>query len=154
MEAVRRTTGSILELGCGLYSTNPLHWACFVPKRRLVTYENNPQFYNFLKRYETDCHEIHCITDWDAIDISEPWSVAFIDHEPGHRRGIELARVTHAEYVVCHDTEPRRERKYGWNKSAGLYRYSFTYTEAYPHTTIFSNVHDVTDFLCTNTAST
>jgi len=146
MEAVRRTSGPILELGCGLYSTNPLHWACFVPKRKLVTYENDSRFYDFLQAYERDFHEVHCIDDWDAIDISGPWSVAFIDHEPGFRRGIELGRLTHAEYVVCHDSEKRNDRKYGLSKSAGLFCYSFEYKGAFPHTSIFSNTHDVTDF--------
>jgi len=146
MEAVRRTSGPILELGCGLYSTTPLHWACWVPKRRLVTYENNPQFYDFLERYARDFHEIHCIDDWETIDISESWSVAFIDHEPGERRGIELARLTHAEYVVCHDTEGRNDHKYGFSKSAHLFKYQFQHRGAYPNTTIFSNTHDVTNF--------
>jgi hypothetical protein len=147
MRAVSLTDGPILELGCGLYSTTPLHWACWVPKRKLVTYENNPNFYDFLRKYEKDFHEVHCITDWDAIDVSGPWSVAFLDHEPSHRRGIELARLTHAEYVVCHDSEGRNDKKYGLSKAAGLYRYAFEYKGAYPHTTIFSNSRDVANFL-------
>jgi len=147
MEAVRRTSGPILELGCGLYSTNPLHWHCFLPKRKLVTYENNEEFFGFLKRYESDYHEVHCISDWDAIDISCPWSVAFIDHQPGTRRGVELARLAHAEYVVCHDTESRNDHKYGFSDAANLYKYQFKHTGAYPHTTVFSNVHDVSNFL-------
>lgn len=147
MKAVAETEGPILELGCGLYSTTPLHWACWVPKRKLVTYENNPQFFDFLKAYETDFHEVHCIDDWDAIDISAPWSVAFVDHEPGLRRGIELGRLAHAEYVVCHDSEGRNDRKYGLSKSSSLFRYQFEYKDAFPHTSIFSNLHDVTGFL-------
>lgn len=147
MEAVHRTLGPILELGCGLYSTNPLHWACWVPKRRLVTFEHNPQFFDFLRAYETDYHEVHCVDDWDAIDISEPWSVAFVDHAPSHRRGIELARLTHAEYVVCHDTEPRSDKNYHFSDAAHLFKYAFNHTGAFPHTTVFSNQHDVSNFL-------
>lgn len=146
MKAVAETDGPILELGCGLYSTTALHWACWVPKRKLVTYENNPEFFDFLKAHETDFHEVHCIDDWDAIDISTPWSVAFIDHEPSKRRGIELGRLTHAEYVVCHDSEGRNDRKYEFSKSAPLFKYHFEYLGAFPHTTIFSNRHDVTDY--------
>jgi len=149
MKVVAETEGPILELGCGLYSTNPLHWACWLSKRKLVTYENNPQFYDFLKKYETDFHEVHCITDWDAIDISCPWSVAFVDHEPGLRRGVELARLQHAEYVVAHDTEGRNDRKYGFSKATHLFKYQFEYLHAFPHTSVYSNTHDVTDFLNT-----
>lgn len=147
MKAVESTTGSILELGCGLYSTTPLHWACYIPKRKLVTYENNSDYFDFLKSYETEWHEVHCIDDWDAIDISRPWSVAFIDHSPAERRGIELGRVTHAEYVICHDSEGRNDRQYKWSLSKHLYKYQFEYKGAYPHTSIYSNFHDVTDYV-------
>jgi len=118
MKAVAETEGPILELGCGIYSTNPLHWACWVAKRKLVTYENNPRYYDFLKSYATDFHEVHCITDWDAIDVSGPWSVAFIDHEPGvgRLRLQEAKQVLHAEYVVAHDTEPKNDSKYGFSR--------------------------------------
>jgi len=148
MKVVAETDGPILELGCGLYSTTPLHWACWVPKRKLVTYEGNPEFHEFLKQYERDFHEVHCITtdDWDAIDISCPWSVAFIDHEPAFRRGIELGRLTHAEYVVCHDSEGRNDRKYQYSKSQHLFKYQYEYKDAFPHTSVFSNTHDVRDF--------
>jgi len=147
MKAVQITSGPILELGCGLYSTTPLHWECFVPQRKLVTYENNPYYFEFLKAYETPWHEVHCIDDWDAIDISGPWAVAFVDHAPGERRGIELGRVTHAEYVVCHDSEGRNDRRYHMSKAVPLYKYKFEYTGAYPHTSIYSNVHQVSEFL-------
>jgi len=147
MKVVAETTGPILELGCGLYSTTPLHWACWVPKRKLVTYENNPKFYDFLKAYETDFHEVHCIDDWDKIDISGPWAVAFVDHSPGPRRRVEVERLQHAEYVVIHDTEGRNDRRYGKiSEVAPLFKYQFTYTGTYPHTSVFSNTHDVTDF--------
>ncbi len=150
MKAIALTGGPILELGCGVYSTNPLHWACWESKRRLVTYENNPRFFDFLKKYETDYHEVHCIDDWDAVDLSERWSVAFIDHEPGPRRGIELGRLAHAEYVIAHDTERKAEHKYGYRERFNLYKYRYKCKAAAPHTTIFSNTHDVSDFLRVN----
>lgn len=152
MKAVSLTEGPILELGCGLYSTTPLHWACWVPKRKLVTYENNPAFFQFLQAYETDWHEVHCIDNWDEIDISCPWSVAFVDHEacPGEdrmRRWKEVERLQHAEYVVCHDSEGRNDRKYGFRKIFHLFEHQFEYKEAFPHTSVFSNLHDVTNFI-------
>lgn len=147
MKAVAETDGPILELGSGVYSTSPLHWACWLPKRKLVTYESNPRFYDFLRAYERDYHEVHCIDDWDSIDISGPWSVALVDHEPGFRRGIELARLTHAEYVVCHDSEKRTDHKYHFSDSRHLFKYEYEYKATRPHTTIFSNTHDVSDFL-------
>ncbi len=152
MEAVSKTTGPILELGCGLYSTTPLHWVCWVAKRKLVTYENNPEYFDFAKRYETEFHEVHCIDAWDDVDLSSPWSVAFVDHEPcpGEprvRRWREVVRLQHAEYVVVHDSEGRNDRKYGLSKIANEFKYQFEYGGAFPHTIVFSNTHDVTNFL-------
>ena len=77
MKILQMTQGPVLELGCGLYSTTYLHWICFPTKRPLVTYENNPEYFEFLKEHETDFHKVHCIAHWDDIDISQPWSVAF-----------------------------------------------------------------------------
>ena len=152
MKAVALTTGPILELGCGLYSTNPLHWACFLQKRRLVTYENNPEYFEFLKAYENDFHKVHCIDRWADIDISEPWSVAFVDHAPGPEepydsRWQEAIRLQHAEYVVMHDTERRNEKRHRMIAIAKHFKYRFWWREAMPNTTVFSNVHDVTNFL-------
>jgi hypothetical protein len=152
MKAVSITRGPVLELGCGLYSTNPLHWACFVPKRKLVTYENNPNYYDFLKAYEKDFHEVHCIKEWDAIDISDPWSVAFVDNDPGpdepeDRRWRECVRLQHAEYVVLHDSEPQNEKVHRMSEISKVFKYEFRFRGAVPNTTIYSNVHDVTDFL-------
>lgn len=153
MKAVELTTGPILELGCGLYSTTPLHWACYVAKRKLVTYENNPDFYEFLKRYATDWHEVHCIDSWETVDLSGPWSVALVDHEAGKdskpRRVQEAAKLLHAEYVVCHDTESRNEKVHNWSRLFPLFKYRYWYRDARPNTTVFSNIHDVTDFLGT-----
>lgn len=143
MKIVNMTQGPILELGCGLYSTNPLHWACHSTKRRLVTYENNPDYFGFIKAYENDFHEVHCINDWSSIDISEPWSVAFVDHEPASRRAVEIKRLSHAEYVVAHDANNKDDRKYRYSTILKLYKYHLRYAGANPHTTIFSNKHDV-----------
>lgn len=151
MQAVARTAGPVLELGCGLYSTTPLHWACFVPKRKLVTYENNEDYYDFLRAYATDFHEVHCISDWDSIDIARPWSVAFVDHEPCHpgerdRRFREVQRLGHAEYVVVHDTERVNEKRHRISEMNALFKYRFWFRDVLPNTTVFSNVHDVTNF--------
>ncbi len=152
MKAVSITTGPILELGCGIYSTNPLHWACFVAKRKLVTYENNPEYYDFLKAYVRDFHEVNCITEWDSLDLSGPWSVAFIDNEPGpsepdERRWQECAKLQHAEYVVLHDSDRWNKTKYRLAEISEMFKYEFRFRGAVPSTTIYSNTHDVTDFL-------
>ena len=146
MKLVSMTTGPILEMGCGLYSTTPLHWACYTSKRRLVTYENNSDFTQFLMAYESSSHETHIIDDWDSIDLSEQWSIAFLDHAPGPRRGIDAMRLSHVDYLVIHDSENSQARAYGLNKVYRNFKYRYKYNDAYPHTSIWSNKHDVRGF--------
>ena len=146
MKAVQLTTGPILELGSGMYSTTYLHWACFPMKRRLVTYENNPDWFGFANLAIADFHEVHCIPDFSTADLSEPWSVAFVDHEPGDVRIREMSRLLHADYVVAHDTERANDRKYRWREIYPLFKYQYKWNGAWPHTSVFSNKHDLAEF--------
>jgi len=146
IKLVSMTSGSILELGSGIYSTSFLHWESYRTKRRLVTFENNPQYYEWASQCQNEYHKVHCIDDWDSIDISEPWSIAFVDHSPAHRRAIEIERLLHADYIVAHDTENSEAHKYGYNKVLKLFRHRYKYNVVRPYTSIFSNKHDLKDF--------
>jgi hypothetical protein len=157
MKVVAMTTGPILELGCGAFSTPILHWSCFPTRRRLVTYENHPAYYADLlegvaenkRNIQNDFHEVHLITDWLALDLAEPWSVVFVDHSSEHGRCPEIQRVTHAEYVVVHDTErdPGSVKLRQFQREVlPLFKYRFEYATARPATTILSNVHDLAEF--------
>ena len=145
MKIVQQTEGPILELGCGTYSTQYLHWACYPIKRRLVTYESNPDYYEYIQQFARDFHEVRCIDNWNAVDLSEPWTVAFVDHDPGPR-GLIVQQLVHAEYVVCHDTERRAARGHRYAEAFARFEYQWRYREARPNTTILSNIHDVTRF--------
>ena len=143
---VSKTTGPILELGVGFCSTPYLHWSCYPTKRRIVSYENNPAYYKYAMSWKDDFHAINCITDWDSINISEPWTIAFVDHSPNIRRGIEASRLLHAEFVVLHDSENANMIKHGFDKVFKSFKYRYKYNDAYPHTSVWSNKHDVRDF--------
>jgi len=147
MKVVSMTSGSIIELGSGMFSSCYLHWACFATKRRLVTYENNPKFYEFANMFKADFHEVHCITDPDSIDVSEPWDIAFIDHDPAERRGVDVRRLTHAEYIVAHDMgRGRRSWRCGYKGVHELFKYQFHYYETFPATSVLSNKNDLKGF--------
>lgn len=145
MKLIATTHGSILELGCGLYSTNPLHWACVPTKRRLVTVESNPEYFDFLKRYKSDFHQIHCC-DYDDVDYSEPWSIAFVDNSPSGRRIEDIKRLTHAQFVVAHDSENLNEKRYHYSRIFRLFKHRWKYSVTWPATSIFSNYHDLVEF--------
>lgn len=153
------TSGPILELGCGLFSTVFLFWACMPTQRRLVTYENEQRFYDWLTDFKNpknkchmDFHEIHKVDNWDTVDLSMPWSLAFVDHGPDNRRVEEIKRLTHAEYVIVHDAEESEDRKrirrgdQPISSIYNLFRYHYLYKGANPQTLVLSNKHDLSGF--------
>lgn len=147
MKAVSMTTGPIFELGCGYVSTPYLHWACFVAKRKLVSFENNPEWYRFASRFSTDFHTVNFVEDWDKIDLSGECEVAFVDHAPDTRRRHDVPRLAHAHYIVIHDTENSNQRKYRFGRALARFKYHIKYGEAHgPATSLVSNLHDLSYF--------
>jgi hypothetical protein len=97
-----------------------------------------------VKQFQTDWHEIWCIDNWEKVDLSRPWSVAFVDHSPNERRWQEIAKLTHAEYVVAHDAENSQSGKYQYHRIHPLFKYRTKYSNVVgPFTGIYSNVNDV-----------
>jgi hypothetical protein len=120
---------------------------CNETRRRLVTYESSQKYYDVAKNFVTDFHKVHLIDDWDKLDLSEHWNIIFIDHGPGIRRNVEMARVANvADYVVVHDTEARSDWHYNYSKAFPLYKYRYDYKEAYPETSVLSNFKDLHEF--------
>lgn len=143
MMLITMTSGPVFELGCGMYSTPFLHWACFTDNRKLITYENNPDYMEFANQFAKESHEVIFVKDWRKLDLSGQCSIAFCDHAPDRERYLEMARLTHAEYVVAHDAENANRRKYHYEKVFHLYKYRSKYSHAFPYTLVLSNVNDV-----------
>jgi len=146
MKLMEMTKGPVLELGSGMYSSTYLYWMCARTERKLVTYEHNPDYIHWILKTANDWHEVHQVTDWDAIDLSDNWSIAFIDHAPAHRRGIEALKLLHADYVVCHDSQNNEAKKYGIDKAYKQFKYRYKYTKYIPYTSLWSNKFDVRKF--------
>lgn len=144
---VAMTNGPILELGSGYFSTPFLHWACFPTKRTLETYENNRKFHNMVDRFNCDFHKVILVKNWDDIDFSRQWSIAFIDHSPGSRRWRDIKKLTHADYIIAHDSENKMDSSYGYSRILKLFKYRYKYDEVMPHTSIFSNKYDVSGIM-------
>ena len=141
------TIGPILEIGSGYNSTPVLYWACFPSKRRLVTYENNPQFFEFANSYQADFHDIRCVENLNDLELCEPWSIAFLDSDPHDTRVHAVPLLHHAEYVVVHDTDQHRgQRGTIFDGVFQEFKYQFRYEAAWPQTSVLSNVHDVSGF--------
>lgn len=96
--------------------------------------------------FRADFHKVEHVKDWDAIDLSRQWSVAFVDHSPNTRRIADIKRLTHSDYVVVHDTELRRAKDYNYAEIFPLFKYHYKYRDVYPHTSVLSNKHDLSGF--------
>ena len=146
MKLMEITSGPVLELGGGMYSTPFLHWACFRTKRFLHTFEDHQFYFDNIKQYERDFHKVEFVTDWASIDISGPWSVALVDHNPLGRRPVETRRLSHAEYIVFHDADDRSRKEFNYKGAFDTFKYSLLFNEVGAASMILSNTHDLKGF--------
>lgn len=143
MKLIKMTNGPILEMGSGIFSTPFLHWACYLNKRELITYEDNPKY--FMNNFNNDYHKFYLIDNWDKIDITKKWSIVFIDHR-ADRRAIDALRVANnADFIVLHDTYWKDDKHYGYKKIFPFFKYRYN-CPIKPYTTIVSNFHDLSKF--------
>ena len=133
---IKKTSGSVLEMGTGFYSTPFLHWACF-PDRYLISYENNMECFRMNKKYSSTYHKVIYVKDWDEASIESYWDIAFIDHSPSQRRMIDIKRLAnYAKFIIVHDTQ---RGKHFWGGEFPYFKYRLDYKTAIPYTTVFSN---------------
>lgn len=148
IKVMQISEGPVLELGSGVFSTPVLHWLCLEAKRLLVTYENNKEYFDMNKAFQTDTHEVKFIYDWSEARIENThWGVVFVDHGPAERRVAEIRRLAQiADYVIVHDTEPDHDKYFGFiDKAFPLFKYRYNYKRRRPYTTVLSNFKDLTN---------
>ena len=102
------TTGPVLEVGIGEFSTPLLHAACV--QRGLVSVEADADwFHKFAEIFRRYNHDFIFSPVYNALPnlAQQNWSVVFIDHSPGIRRVPDaLLFRKRADYIVIHDYEP------------------------------------------------
>lgn len=110
--ALSLADGSVLELGCGLYSTPFLHRACRIGDRQLYTVDTDAGWLNRVREYTSNAHHMIHAPDLPACDLlQKDWAVAFVDHADAPSRGTtaDLLRGR-AKLVICHDTQSPVDR--------------------------------------------
>lgn len=142
MACICQTDGPVLELGIGHFSTPILHAVCTNMARKLVSVEDNVEWYKaFNQGYDFGVHHIYN-KSYDEIDSlwKEQWGVVFIDNSPGgERRKIDFMNaISVSDYVVVHDYELENEEAIGplINKSNKIL--SCVYTAYKPPTLVSS----------------
>jgi hypothetical protein len=142
-----RTTGPVLELGAGDWSTVMLHYMCEAQHRLLVTAESDADWLSKYHGLATSRHHLHHVPqeEWHTYPVAPPsgeparWGVVFVDCYPSKARGPLIERVRpYADLIVAHDTEMPEVNGYEPVLSSFAHRADFKLVT--PWTTIVSDV--------------
>ena len=134
------TEGDVLELGTGLYSTPFLHYACLIQGRKLVSYENTPEYFTTYKDYNCPWHQVIFVKDWKDAGIRRKWGLAFIDNAPEEsRKDLALKIANWARVIALHDGDPKVDKFTHYSEIIPLFRKNFNYTGQSPNTLVLSN---------------
>jgi hypothetical protein len=144
---------SILEFGCGDYSTPALAAVARAQQRPLRIVSSDPlwaQRYAYLS--ESGC-EIRVIArrDWPQVDYGSGWGLVLVDNEQRvvQRCRHVLALAPRAQLVVLHDSQVLGRCAPFWRETYRHYRFVYHFRQRVPATTVFSNHVDPTSwFVC------
>lgn len=97
--AVARTTGPVLELGCGHWSTHMLRLMCRLTGRPLESYDSDKDWAKTLN--------VPVVEKWSKWEpILDRFGVIFIDCAPGEDRYLLAMQLKErADFIVLHDAE-------------------------------------------------
>ena len=150
---MNKTSGDVLELGMGFFSTPYLHYQCLLSKRHLTSYDNEKGWvdqystsdwlhYLYLNEY----HDIRWAEDWNTIDIEKPWDVVLVDQTPDLARKETVKRLANlAKYIIIHDSNDRHERVYHYSEIYPLFKYIKVWDKDDRHATVLSNFISLED---------
>ena len=149
IKALSKTTGDILELGTGIFSTPYLRYQCMLSNRLLVSYENYKNWYDFLLKYYTpnENHQINFIEKYADAPIDRKWDVVLIDQTPDSSRTEEIRRLANlAKYIVIHDSNPSNYKVTQYDEIYHLFKYKTDWNGDNNRATVLSNLVDLEDF--------
>lgn len=115
-EALKVTTGDIVEYGSGYGSTQYLRKFAKDSQRNFLSFDNGKEW--------ADIHDSTYIpnNDWDSINPRG--SIILIDHAPGERRWVDILRLKdNFDIFVIHDSEPIGAGDYKLEKIWGYFKY-------------------------------
>lgn len=152
MTVMGLSTGRVLEMGMGYSSSLYLHWECARTGRKLVSYENDAEWFERFgvefSKHGYYFHHVYPVKTWDEAGLERHhWGVAFLDHNPAARRKEDIKRLAakgNADFIVIHDTEARVEKHFHYSEIYPLFKYVYQCQTFAPYTSVLSNVYDVT----------
>ena len=109
------TSGDVLELGSGFFSTTLLRWLCQMHRRTLYSFELSNFWYQKAMVRPVPFHKVIKIDNWNEAKIEKHWGMVLVDHSPDERRWVEIKRLANlAEYMIIHDRNLSYVKKYGY----------------------------------------
>lgn len=147
--AAMRTTGPMLELGVGWYSTPLLHEISEAQQRPLETVDNNMDWLAQFMCLNTTAHQLKLIGWWGGL-LSllnhKSYGFCFVDQgQPADREYTVRSLLDRVDVFVFHDTE--EGPAYGYNRVLPLFEYQWTDKCQQSWTTIASNKTDVSKWM-------
>ena len=134
--AACRTTGPILEWGCGYYSTPLLHGIAEAQGRTLYTMETHEGWLELFLPWKNEFHHLNRLT-------RPPVGLVFVDDE-ADARPIHIGESGMAQMVVVHDTEPQSRVNYpGMEEAMAEYKYRKDFKKFEQWATVLSNTIDL-----------
>lgn len=149
IKAISKTNGDVLELGTGIFSTPYLRYQCMLSNRKLVSYENYKNWYNFLLKYyePNQNHEINFVEKYSDAPTDRDWDVVLIDQTPDSSRTEEAIRLMNrAKYIIVHDSNPSNDRVTHYSRIYPLFKYRSDWNGDKNRATVLSNLVDLKDF--------
>lgn len=132
IKLLSKTTGDVLEIGTGVYSTPLLHWLCYENDRKLLSLESSDEYIEYAKQFEDTFHAVKKVNDYGEFQDDRQWGVVFIDHFPLEDREIQLKKyISNAQYVVVHDSTSE--------DFMDISKHRADFNAVVPNTGIFSN---------------
>ena len=126
LAACHQTTGPIVELGCGLHSTQLLHDT--FPGRLIFSVDHDKNWLNMFTYLACDTHTFTLVKDYYDYKVPvEKAGVLFIDcwSAAGRRRKVLENNADKADLIVIHDTEPACGERFNWGDCFTKFKYHY-----------------------------
>jgi hypothetical protein len=128
------STGDILELGMGMYSTPLLHNLGAHSNRHVVSVETNLEWLQkFIIYNSTRTHKLYHLSksELNLYGLNKLWGLVLVDHGDAAARSLNVLNFSKlAMIVLIHDAEQSSEHMYNYvkNKLRDAYKYSCKYS--------------------------
>jgi hypothetical protein len=148
IKAMEKSSGDVLELGMGIFSTPFLHYQCILQNRMLVSVENFKPWADFFIKYKYVCdnHDIIIVDDYNKAPVDNDWGVVLVDQTPDSSRIEQVKRLKDkAMFIIIHDSNDEY-KTYHYSEIYPLFKYRTVWDKDSNHATVLSNFVDLEDF--------